>query len=1169
MTTIKQALIGAFLISLSIPAFAQAPILIGTASAGGAGSAGTIYYVPTGASSPNFATSVPGGANGATPMGSATKAPNGKFYGMVNIGGTNNVGGIYEFGYTGPYNLKYSFVSSQGSNPNGALLMANNGLLYGLTRTGGIGDAGALFSYTPGAGSITTLKSFSSPTGTFPNGSLIQASDNKLYGLTSSGGSSGYGTLFSYDIGTNTLTVLHNFITATDGGAPKGSLIQLANGKMYGLTSAGGSGSAGTIFEFDPAGPTYTVLHNFNSGANGGNPEGDLAEGGTAGHLWGMTKTGGAYGYGTIFEYVLGGGFTRWFDFQNGLADGGQPSGSLFLSGYNGNFYGVTNSGGLYSAGTFFEFTQTGSFSKKFDFQSGVNGANPVYVKLLEYLPLDASINGTNVLCNGMGTGSATVTAGGGTPPYTYSWAPSGGTAVTATGLASGNYTCTITEAGGYQITRTINITQPPPLVDNTNTTNVLCNGMSTGSATITPSGGTPGYTFTWNPPMGISPTVTNLAAGSYTSIVTDVNGCTASYPFSVSEPTALTVTFNSVWNVGCFGGNDGSADITASGGTPGYSYNWTSGGTGTLESGLVAGNYSVTVTDANGCTNMQPFTITEPAQLDAIITPNDVLCYGGNSGAGSVSPFGGTPSYYYYWSPSGGTGATEINLYAGSYTCTISDNNGCTINRTMTVAEPPPLLGAGSSTDVTCFGAADGTANTSPTGGVLPYTYSWSPSGQTTATATGVGPGSYTVTVTDANGCSILDFATVNEPTQLDVSPAQTFVGCAGTSSSVANAGASGGTTPYSYSWTTGGTAPNEVNMPAGNYTVTVTDNNGCTGNGNGTISENASTDLSGAITANTLNITAGTVYAIKQQSSVNGIDTVASINIIAGSPNTYTFTGLQADNYYIKVIADTALFPTAVPTYYGNEFQWDSSTVVTHGCAVNEVADIDVIELLPPGGTGFVSGFVFEGVGYQGLRIAPNGGNHPYLPCVPGGPLKGIDVKLGKNPGGGIQARVMTDTSGYFEFGNVPDGNYTIYVDIPNLPMDSMHIVTISGGDSTVQNNYIADSLMIFVIDTTGSTVGIYSSSKVYDNKFTVYPNPAKDDLFVYYELNKAGDITVELSNALGQSIKTEAFKNEAAGEFKHRIDISSLHLQAGVYFISIQNDNRKYTQRLVVIE
>ena len=278
----------------------------------------------------------------------------------------------------------------------------------------------------------------------------------------------------------------------------------------------------------------------------------------------------------------------------------------------------------------------------------------------------------TNVSCNGGSNGSASVVPSGGTPGYTYSWAPSGGTAATATGLTAGTYTVTVTDANGCMATRSFTITEPTAI--NTavgSQTNVSCNGGSNGSASVVPSGGTPGYTYSWSPSGGTAATATGLTAGTYTVTVTDANGCMATRSFTLTEPTAIDTAVGSQTNVSCNGGSNGSASVVPSGGTPGYTYSWLpSGGTAATATGLTAGTYTVTVTDANGCMATRSFTITEPTAINtAVGSQTNVSCNGGSNGSASVVPSGGTPTYTYSWSPSGGTAATATGLTAGTYT--------------------------------------------------------------------------------------------------------------------------------------------------------------------------------------------------------------------------------------------------------------------------------------------------------------------------------------------------------------------------------------------------------------------------------------------------------------------------------------------------------------------
>ncbi|PJJ06974.1 SprB-like repeat protein [Flavobacterium sp. 1] len=539
----------------------------------------------------------------------------------------------------------------------------------------------------------------------------------------------------------------------------------------------------------------------------------------------------------------------------------------------------------------------------------------------------------TNVSCNGGTNGSASVSPSGGTPGYTYSWSPSGGTAATATGLAAGSYTVTVTDANGCTATRNYTITQPTAISTATGSqTNVSCNGGTNGSASVSPSGGTPGYTYSWSPSGGTAATATGLAAGSYTVTVTDANGCTATRNYTITQPTAISTATGSQTNVSCNGGTNGSASVSPSGGTPGYTYSWSpSGGTAATATGLAAGSYTVTVTDANGCTATRNYTITQPSAIStATGSQTNVSCNGGTNGSASVSPSGGTPGYTYSWSPSGGTAATATGLAAGSYTVTVTDANGCTATRNYTITQPSAISTAtGSQTNVSCNGGTNGSASVSPSGGTPGYTYSWSPSGGTAATATGLAAGSYTVTVTDANGCTATRNYTITQPTAISTATgSQTNVSCNGGTNGSASVSPSGGTPGYTYSWSpSGGTAATATGLAAGSYTVTVTDANGCTATRNYTITQPTA-----------ISTATGSQTNVSCNGGTNGS---ASVSPSGGTPGyTYswspsggtaaTATGLAAGSYTVTVTDAngctatrnyTITQPTAISTATGSQ--------------------------------------------------------------------------------------------------------------------------------------------------------------------------------------------------------------------------------------------------------
>jgi gliding motility-associated-like protein len=454
------------------------------------------------------------------------------------------------------------------------------------------------------------------------------------------------------------------------------------------------------------------------------------------------------------------------------------------------------------------------------------------YVDIEEiFLGLHTSDSQTNVTCNGGSNGSATVTASGGTAPYTYLWSPGNQTTATITGLAAGSYTCRVIDATPDTVLDTIVITEPPVLTATTSQTNVSCNGGSDGTATVSVSGGTTPYTYSWAPAGGNNATATGLSAGNYTCTITDSNGCSLQEAFTITQPPPLTATTSQV-NILCNGNTTGSATVNVSGGTPGYTYAWApTGGNNPTATGLTAGNYTCTVTDANGCTLQQSFTLTQPTALAATTTQNNITCNGDGDGAASVSVSGGVAPYTYSWAPYGGNAANASGLVPGTYTCTITDANNCVLTKTFTITEPALLAVSIAHTDVTCYGAGNGSATATPSGGTAPYTYSWAPSGGNNATATGLTGGTYTCTVTDAHGCTASQSVTIIQPAQqLSVFASQTNLLCNGASTGLASVIISGGTAPYTYSWApSGGNSPVANNLTAGNYTCTITDAHSC----------------------------------------------------------------------------------------------------------------------------------------------------------------------------------------------------------------------------------------------------------------------------------------------------------------------------------------------------
>ncbi len=518
-------------------------------------------------------------------------------------------------------------------------------------------------------------------------------------------------------------------------------------------------------------------------------------------------------------------------------------------------------------------------------------------VLITEPPAITATQSQVNVLCNGMCTGSATVVASGGTGIYTYLWSPSGGTGATASGLCAGNYTCLISSPAGCSITQSFSITQPPALTVTVAQTNVSCNGACDGTATVTVGGGTPAYSYLWNPTGGTGPTATALCAGTFTCLITDANGCTITQTVLITQPAALTATTSFV-SATC-GNANGSATATPSGGTAPYSYLWTPGGQTTpTATNLLAGAYTCDIIDFNGCTLTVTVTVPNAGSPTIVVTGfTDVTCNGACDGTATVSTSGGTAPYTYAWTPNGGTGTTATGLCPGVYTCTVTDANGCIASATVLITEPPALAITPSQVDLVCFGVCNGSATVAVTGGTPAYTYIWS-SGGTNATETGLCAGNYSCLVTDFNGCTLTQTFTITEPTQLTVASAGFNVTCFGICDGQVVAIPNGGTPNYTFVWSSGCTGASCNNICAGTYNVTVTDFNGCTATSSATVTE--PTD----ITITTSTVDAHCSFADGAASSVfsGGTGTLTPVWYAPATPGA-NLTNVVSGSYYVVV--------------------------------------------------------------------------------------------------------------------------------------------------------------------------------------------------------------------------------------------------------------------------
>ncbi len=458
---------------------------------------------------------------------------------------------------------------------------------------------------------------------------------------------------------------------------------------------------------------------------------------------------------------------------------------------------------------------------------NGCRGQDTAIVTEPTLLVFDATVV-NNVSCGGLCDGTASATPSGGTPGYSYLWSPSGQTTATAINLCAGTYTVTVTDANGCDTTQTIVITEPPILTLYPTTTNASCGGVCDGTATAHVGGGTLPYQYAWSDGQTDS-TAVGLCAGNYSVLITDGNGCTISVNVIILEPPILTSSITDFSEILCAGSCDAYATVDVNGGVPPYSYLWNNGQTDSTAIDLCIGTYSVVITDAIGCNTTATVIISDQNALaTAIPLFNNVSCFGLCDGTATAIATGGVAPYSFVWSD-GQSAAMATNLCPGTYTVTVTDAANCVSTSTIDITEPELLTASATGVNASCGGNCDGTATVTPAGGTPVYSYLWVPGGQTTATATGLCAGSYTVTVTDANGCDTTATIVITEPPIIVASASVTAPTCTNTNNGAVDLSVSGGVPGYTYLWSNGATTEDLSNLLPGVYTVTVTDNIGC----------------------------------------------------------------------------------------------------------------------------------------------------------------------------------------------------------------------------------------------------------------------------------------------------------------------------------------------------
>ncbi|MCB9343619.1 MAG: gliding motility-associated C-terminal domain-containing protein [Lewinellaceae bacterium] len=496
----------------------------------------------------------------------------------------------------------------------------------------------------------------------------------------------------------------------------------------------------------------------------------------------------------------------------------------------------------------------TGNYSVSFMDANGCFFVSPVMTVTTPQAISITSPTVSNVTCSGGSNGAVNITPQGGTAPYTYDWSNDGpedpdNDPQNITGLTAGTITCTITDSKGCVFSPpAMTITSPQPVSGvASQVKNVTCFGSSTGGATITPSGGNGGYSYSWrtvpgNTEVSTQQSPTNLPAGTYNVVITDNQGCSGSVSSNVTinGPLAALTISNTTTPGTCFGEPTGSIDLTVSGGWGGYTYAWPSGLPSIPDPvGVSSGTYVVTVTDNNGCSGTNTVVVSGPQSAISYGAPQvtNVSCFGQGNGSICITPSGGAGApYSVIWSNGQNTNCIN-NLQPGPYSLTITDGQQCTnVFSAIDVAGPMPLVLNATTTEADPLGGIDLTV----IGGTPNYAYAWAGANGSvgnTQDLNNMPPGTYTVTVTDDHNCTMVGSYTIVSANVLTDNVTVTSVqnscnddGCINIEIGASATSAA----PFTISWS-GGTLPasSDLNqslcgLPVGIYVVTVTASNG-----------------------------------------------------------------------------------------------------------------------------------------------------------------------------------------------------------------------------------------------------------------------------------------------------------------------------------------------------
>jgi len=498
------------------------------------------------------------------------------------------------------------------------------------------------------------------------------------------------------------------------------------------------------------------------------------------------------------------------------LAEGGNQS-------YNFSLYGQNPQSNN-------RYEQMGAGSYFVLVEDGQGCGDTIAFAITEPAPLNISFDKKDLDCFGDDNGSAKVVFSGGVGGYEIlNWSHTNNKTDSLANLSAGMYILTAQDANNCVATDTLELFEPTELQAIASAKPTSCFGKTDGGATVKVTDGTPNYSFIWSDGQTGSAAV-NLGIGTYTVTVEDANNCKTEKTVTVTQPDEITISFLEL-PISCPEETDAALLAQVAGGIAPYEYSWSTGQTNQFTFGLGQDRYFVSVTDQGGCEQTAQINIVDPNPLVLSTSFIPTLCRDQNNGSASVNVVGGTGPYTYLWNDTlKQTSQTAINLGTQVYEVMVTDSFGCTATQMVNVESSSTFEVAVSSNPASCSNRADGSAVVNIMGGIGNYTFLWS-NGHRTDTNTGLLPGKYQVTIQDQNGCSIIDSTIISSPEELKLdSLMQLEPDCHGSSTGMLTAIVSGGIGPYNFNWDNAQSTANPYrDIPAGQHTLSVVDQNGC----------------------------------------------------------------------------------------------------------------------------------------------------------------------------------------------------------------------------------------------------------------------------------------------------------------------------------------------------